>query len=112
MLQLIEEAAQVNTFAQLKFFKDFYEFGQKMLVKDEQLHRATLLQRQHHRQAFLSYNSQIGKIKGLNFSLKEGKKHAGREERYEKAIQERIQKLMSRLEKLDFELLNSVYSKL
>ena len=100
----MEQAAQTPTFAQLKFFRDFYEFGQKNLVKDEELYKESLINRQHHKQAFLSYNSQIGKIKGFTKAVNKAREKAKSEEQFEQAIKDRVKQLMQRLEKIDFSI--------
>ena len=45
----MEEACEVRTFAELDFFREFYEFGRKNLFKDEKLFKKTLLDRQRHK---------------------------------------------------------------
>ena len=95
----------MHTFAQLDFFREFYEYGQHNLVKDEKLFKKTLLERQRHKQAFLTYCSQIGKLKGLNLAIQKGNDfgtNAQGDVLYKKALKARQALLMQRLQKIDF----------
>ena len=44
------------------------------------------MDRQMQKQSFLTYNSQIGKIKGLALAVHKGKEHQRSEENYAQAI--------------------------
>ena len=56
-MALLEESSSVRTFAMLNPFREFYAYAHKNLIKDEKLYKQTLMERQVHRQSFLSYNS-------------------------------------------------------
>lgn len=108
----MKHASQVRTFAELDFFRDFYDFAHYHLMKDEKLYKQTLLHRQNHKQAFLTYSSQIGKIKGLNLAINNVSEMGHNETAFTNALIKRQKVLLVRLEKLDLSITHRIEQKI
>ena len=112
VLAIIDEAAQVKTFSQVERFAELQEFANRNLNCQEHFHKKALVERQQHRQSFLKYATQIGRLKGYAHAIKFSEASKRHEEKFSNDLQNRMRLLLKRLEKLDFELTSMTNEKI